>query len=71
MRERREGEPWLTWAQECCTETRAELALSPAEWEARFGRQHPGPGYTKTLKVQLDRLIRDVLRTVLEAEKKK
>lgn len=42
-------------------QTQEELGLTKAEWEAKFGVAHPGPGYTEVLKIQEHRLKWELL----------
>lgn len=52
-------ETWITWAEHALAATEAELAMSLETWEAAYGR-HPGPGYTESLRIQAQRLRRDI-----------
>lgn len=45
-------ETWQDGARERLARTQAELRLSDEEWEAQYGRHHPGRTYTEVLRIQ-------------------
>ena len=45
-------ETWQDGARERLARTQAELRLSDEEWEAQYGRHHPGSTYTEVLRIQ-------------------
>lgn len=71
--ERQAGESWLAWATRTLRATLEELAMDVSAWEATFKTQHPGPGYTTTLQVQVarfrDDIDQEVQRTLTDAER--